>query len=198
MKQGRLTAGIIARIGVLGAVASILFYFPEIPVIGFYKLDFSTLPALLGAFAMGPVAGLVINLIKDITGLLHSSSAGVGELADLLVSGSFVVVAGLWYRHARTRKGALIGMALGTLFMALVGALTNYYIMIPFYINTMNFPEGAIIGMMAKVIPAIDSMFKLILFATIPFNLLKGIVLSLATLLLYKRLSPLLHDKEKR
>lgn len=196
MQQGRLTAGTIARISVLGAIAAILFFF-EVQIIGFYKLDLSTLPAMLGAFAMGPVAGLVITAIKNVIGLLHSSSSGVGEVADLLISGTFVVVAGMWYRRTRTRKGALIGMVLGTLGMALVGALANYYIIIPFYINVMGLPESAVIGMMSAVIPAIDDMFKLILFATVPFNLLKGIVLSVATLLLYKRLSPLLHEKRE-
>ena len=94
-------------------------------------------------------------------------------------------------------SAALIGMVLGTLSMALVGALANYYIIIPFYINVMGLPESVVIGMMSAVIPAIDDMFKLILFATVPFNLLKGIVLSVATLLLYKRLSPLLHEKRE-
>ena len=196
MQQGKLTAGTIARISVLGAIAAILFFF-EVQIIGFYKLDLSTLPAMLGAFAMGPVAGLVITAIKNVIGLLHSSSSGVGEVADLLISGTFVLVAGMWYRRTRTRKGALIGMVLGTLSMALVGALANYYIIIPFYINVMGFPESVVIGMMSAVIPAIDDMFKLILFATVPFNLLKGIVLSVATLLLYKRLSPLLHEKRE-
>lgn len=194
--QKRITTGVVARVGVLGAIAAILFYIPGIPIIGFYKLEFSALPALLGGFAMGPWAALAITFIKDVTGLLHSSSAFVGELADFLCSSAFVVVASLWYGRHKTYKGALAGMAMGVLALALMGALANYFILIPFYINQMNFAEAAIIGMMAKVIPAIDSMFKVILMATVPFNLLKGVVVSVITLLLYKRLSPFLHGRK--
>ena len=191
----KASSGTIARVGVLGAVAAILFYFPEIPVIGFYQLDFSNLPALLGGFAMGPWAGLAIVAIKDVTGLLHSTSAMVGEVADFLCSGAFVVVSALIYQRHKTYKGALAGMGAGIAVMALVGALANYYIMIPFYIGRMGFPEEQIIGMMAAVIPAVDSIFKLILLVTLPFNLLKGVVLCALTLLLYKRLSGLLHGR---
>ena len=192
---GRASAGTIARVGVLGAVAAILFYFPEIPVIGFYQLDFSNLPALLGGFAMGPWAGLTIVAIKDLFGLLHSTSAMVGELADFLCSGAFVVVSAIVYQRHKTFKGALVGMGVGIALMALVGALANYYIMIPFYIGQMGFAEEQVIGMMAAVIPAVDSIFKLILLVTVPFNLIKGVVLCVLTLLLYKRLSGLLHGR---
>lgn len=194
----KVSVGVLARIGVLGAIASLLYLWPEIPVIPpIYKLDFSTLPVLLGGFAMGPVSSLFILLIKDLTGLLHSSTMGVGELADFLCSGLFVVSACLVYRRERTRAGALKGMALGVVVMVAAGALANYFIMIPFYMKVMNFSAEAIVGMIANVIPAVDSMGKLILLATAPFNLLKGVVLCLVTLLVYKRLSPLLHGKTR-
>lgn len=186
----------MARVGVLGAIAAVLYIWPEIPVIPpIYKLDLSTLPVLLAGFSMGPVHALVVLLIKDLTGLLHTSSVGIGELADFLVSGAFVVVASLFYAKRRSFKGALIGMALGIVTMTLAGALANYYIMFPFYMGAFNMTSEAIVGMIAKTIPAVDSMWKLILLATMPFNLLKGLVLSLVTLLIYKRLSPLLHAK---
>ncbi len=194
----KVSVGVLARIGVLGAIASLLYLWPEIPVIPpIYKLDFSTLPVLLGGFAMGPVSSLFILLIKDLTGLLHSSTMGVGELADFLCSGLFVVSACLVYRRERTRAGALKGMALGVVVMVAAGALANYFIMIPFYMKVMNFSAEAIVGMIANVIPTVDSMGKLILLATAPFNLLKGVVLCLVTLLVYKRLSPLLHGKTR-
>lgn len=196
MKKGTFSAGRLARIGVLGAISAVLYYFPEIPIIPpIYKLDFSTLPALLGGFAMGPVSGLLILLIKDLTGLLHSSSLGVGELADFLMSGAFVLAASLIYRRDKTRKGALLGMALGVFAIALVGALTNYYIMLPFYITAMHMPAEAIIAAIAATVPAVDSLWKLILLATLPFNLLKGVVLAAVTFLLYKHLSPILHGR---
>ena len=194
--QRRITPGTVARVGVLGAIAAILFYFPELPGIGFYKLDFSTLPALLGGFAMGPWAGLAIVLIKDLFGLLHSSSAMVGELADLLCSASFVAVASLIYLRHKTFKGALAGMGVGIVVMAVVAALANYYIMIPFYIGQMGVPEEAVIGMMSAVIPAVDSVIKVIFLVTIPFNLVKGALLCLLTLLIYKRISGLFHGRK--
>lgn len=192
-----MTAARMARIGVLGAIAAVLFYFPEIPIIPpIFKLDFSTLPALLAGFSMGPVSGLLVVLIKDATGLMHSSSMGVGELADLLMSGVFVVAASLVYARRRSFKGALLGMLLGIVLMTLVGTLANYYIMIPFYVSAFKMSNEAIIGMVAGTIPAVDSLWKLILFATVPFNLLKGVVLCLVTMLIYKRLSPLLHVRK--
>lgn len=185
--------GYITRVAALGAIAAILFFL-EIPIIGFYKLDFSTVPALIGGFALGPVAGFIIVLIKDLVGLTHSSSFFVGELADLIMSGSFVLTASLIYRYNRTRKGALISMLWAILVMTIVGAATNYYLLIPFYINVMNFPEQAIIETIAKVIPMVNSIGGVIVMATIPFNLLKGIVLCGISFLLYKHLSPLLKE----
>ena len=183
----------IARIGVLAAVAGILFLIPGIPMFqDIYKLDFSTLPALLGAFSMGPLAGVMIVLIKDIIGCITSNSMYVGELADFLVSSALVVTASLWYQRNRTFKGALIGMSMGIVLMTIVGALANYYILIPFYVHVKGFPVEALIGMMAALVPAIDNLWEVILFITIPFNIVKGLVLCGITAVLYKRLSPLL------
>ncbi len=184
----------VTRIGVLSAAAAILFLIPGIPIFPpIYKLDFSTLPALLGGFAMGPVAGVVITFIKAAVGCITSDSQGVGELADFLVSSSLVVTASLIYRRNRTLKGALIGMVVGIVLMTIVGALANYYVLIPFYQNVMGFPVEAIVGMMKAIIPAINSLWDMILLATVPFNLIKGIVLCGITALLYKRLSRLLN-----
>ncbi len=196
-KPGFLTTAHMARIGVLGAIAAVLYVFPEIPVIPpIYKLDFSTLPALLAGFSMGPVCGLLVLLVKDVTGLFHTSTMGIGELADFLMSGAFVVAAALVYARNRSLKGALMGMSLGILTMTVMGALTNYYVLIPFYVSAFHMSEEQIIGMVAEVIPQIDSIGKLILLATVPFNLLKGLALSVVTGLIYKRLSPLLHVKK--
>ena len=184
----------ISRIGVLSAAAAILFLIPGIPIFPpIYKLDFSTLPALLGGFSLGPVAGVIIVLIKDLVGCINSDSNMVGELADFLVSSSLVLCASIWYRRDRTMKGALLGMGVGILIMTAVGALANYFVLIPFYRDAMGFPVEAIIGMMKAIIPAINSLWELILMATIPFNLIKGIVLCGITALLYKRLSSFLH-----
>ena len=191
------TTALLSRIGILGAIASVLYVFPEIPIIPpMYKLDFSTIPALLAGYSMGSIPGLLVLLIKDLVGLTHSSSLGVGELADFLMSGVFVVAASLIYQKNRSFKGALTGMLIGTAFMGIVGALVNYFIIIPFYISAFKMSSDAIIGMVAMTIPAVDSLWKLILLATLPFNLLKGLALCLIAVLIYKRLSPLLHVRK--
>ncbi len=186
----------ITLIGILAALASVLYYFPEIPVVPpIYKLDFSTLPALLGGYAVAPWAGILIVLIKDLIGLLHSSTMGVGELADFLMSGSFVLVASLIYMKARTFKGALWGCVAGIAVMTLIGAAANYWIMIPFYVKVMEFPEEAIVGLIAKTIPSVKSLGTLILYATVPFNLLKGVVISVLNLVLYRYLARFVNEK---
>ena len=185
----------ITRVGVLGAIASVLAYIPGIPIIPpIYKLDFSTVPVLLGGFSMGPLPGLCILFIKNLVSLTNTSSMGVGELADFMTGAAILIPSALVYKRSRTLKGALTGLLWGILCMVAVGAIANYFIMIPFYVNVMHMPLETILSMIAQVIPAVDSLPKLILLATSPFNLLKGVVLSLVTCVLYKRLSPILKN----
>ncbi len=199
MTRKTVSTKLIARVGVLGAIAALLFLIPGIPIVPpIYKLDFSTVPVLLGGFSLGYVPGLLILLIKDLVGLTNSSSMGVGELADFLASAAMMLTAVAIYRRFHSRRGALIGLIAGTAVMTAVAALVNYFILIPFYVAVMNMPAEAIVSMIGKVIPAVDSLPKLIAFATTPFNLLKGVVLSAITFLLYKRLSPLLKGEKKR
>ena len=187
----------LTRIAILSALAAILFYFPEIPIFPpIYKLDFSNLPALLGAFSMGPMAGVWILLIKSLTGLLHSSSAGVGELADFIMGAALIVPAAVMYRMNKTRRGALTGMLVGTLVLVVVSVLVNWKIMIPFYMGAYHMSMEGVVSLIQKVLPAVDSEWKLLMFATAPFNLIKGVVLSVLTALMYKRLSPLLHVRK--
>ncbi len=196
LKKGKqLPVQYLTRIAVLGALSVILFMI-EIPVIAFYKLDLSTLPALLGAFSMGPLPGLAILLIKDLLGMLKSSSMYVGELADFIMGAAFILPASLMYRRNKTRKTALLGMLTGTLCMIVVAILVNWKIVIPFYMSAFNMPMESIVAMAQGAMPFVDTEWKLLLCVTAPFNLLKGIVLSVLTYLLYKRLSPLLHVRK--
>ena len=182
----------LTRIAVLTALASILFLI-EIPVVAFYKLDLSNLPVLLGAFSMGPWAGLAILLLKSLIGMLHSTSMYVGELADFIMGAAMVLPAAFIYKHHKTRKNALIGMVVGTICMIVVGVLVNWQIMLPFYMTAYGMPMEAVVGMAQKAVPFVDTEWKLLLCVTAPFNLLKGVVLSVLTYVLYKHLSPLLH-----
>ena len=184
----------LTRMAILVAVASILFLI-EIPVVAFYKLDLSNIPVLLGAFSMGPLAGVIILALKSVIGLLHSSSAGVGELADFLMGAAFVLPAALIYHRNKTRKTALIGMAAGTLCMVVVGVLANKFIMLPFYMGAYHMDMDAILKF--ANVGGVDSEWKLLLLITAPFNLLKGVVLSIVTGLIYKPLSPILHARVK-
>ena len=187
----------LTRCGLLSAMAVILFYI-EIPVVAFYKLDLSTLPAILAGFAMGPLQGVAVIIVKDLVHMLGTSTACVGEIADMLMSCAFVVPASLYYRRHKDRKSAMMAMLIGSVLMVITGVLVNYYILIPAYQVLMNLPLEVIIGMGQAVFGFIDNTVKLVIFITAPFNIFKSIVLSFVTYLLYKRVSPLLHQKSGR
>ncbi len=195
MQKTRIfTTPVLTRCAILAAVASVLFLF-EIPVVAFYKLDLSNIPVMLGAFAMGPLPGLVILFLKSLIGLLHSSSAGIGELADFLMGAALLLPAAVIYYKNKTRKGALVGMAIGTVCMIVVSIFVNKFIMLPFYMGAFHMDMDAILKFAG--IAAVDSEWKLLLLVTGPFNLLKGVVLSLVTFLIYKPLSRILHEKKQ-
>ena len=187
----------LTRCGLLAAMAVILFYI-EIPVVAFYKLDLSTLPAILAGFAMGPLQGIAVIIVKNLVHMLGTSTACVGEFADILMSCAFVVPASLYYRRHKDRKSALVAMLIGSVAMVVVSVLVNYFILIPAYQVLMNLPLEVIIGMGQKVFSFIDTTVELVLAITAPFNVLKAAVLSIVTYLLYKRVSPLLHQKSVR
>ena len=188
----RFSVGVMTRIAILTAVASVLFLL-EIPIVAFYKLDLSDVPILLGAFSMGAVPGLIILALKSAIGLLHSSSAGVGELADFIMGAALVIPAALIYHRNKTRKNAVIGMIVGTLCMTVLAVLVNKFIMLPFYMGAFHMDMNGILSF--ANVAGIDSEWKLLLLITAPFNLLKGAVLCVVTGLIYKPLSPLLHGK---
>ncbi len=191
----------MTRIAALTALSAVLFLTVEIPIVAFYKLDFSNLPALLGAFAMGPLPALIILVLKTGIHLLIKglgSTMGIGDLADLIMSVAFVLPAALIYSRNKNRKSALVGMATGTLCTIVVGVLVNWLVLIPAYMAAYHMDINAIVGMATKTLPFVDTEWKLLLFVTAPFNLLKGIVISLITFLIYKPLSPILHMKTRQ
>ncbi len=195
-RKRRLNTREITTIACLAAVASILFLL-EIPVVLFYKLDFSNLPALLAMFSMGPLAGTLTLFIKSAVGLLHSTSQGVGELADFIMGLAMILPAGFIYKHNKTRRGALIGMAVGGLSATLTGVLSNLYILIPFYAAVYGMPVEQIIAMGQAAIPSIQTAWEFVLLITAPFNLLKWTAICLVGWVLYKPLSPILHGKRR-
>ena len=194
MKKNSTAVFNLTRCGILSAIAIVLFYI-EIPVVAFYKLDLSTLPAIIAGFAMGPVQGVIVIVIKNLIHMLNSGTACVGELADILMSCAYVIPASLIYRKHKNRKSALLSMVIGSVVMIIVSVLVNYFVLIPAYQILMGLPLEVIVGMGKAVWSYIDNTVKLVIFITAPFNVLKGLVLSAATFLLYKRISPLLHRK---
>jgi len=195
MKSKFFTVRSICLIAILGGLAAVVMLF-EFPLTfiapGFYKADMSEVIVLLGAFALGPVEGLIIETVKIVVNTIinGTTTAYVGELANFLVGCALVLPASLVYRFNRTRKGAFIGLAAGTAVMAAAGAAFNYYVLIP--LLTHGKIEGAV-GAGAAINPIITDLKTFVLFATTPFNLIKGVLSSAVTLLVYKRLRFVLH-----
>lgn len=196
--QGRSRFGTryIAVTGILAAAAFVLQLI-EIPVPmlmpPFIKFDFSDLPALIGAFAMGPVCGVLIELIKNLLHTFVSGSFGVGELSNFMLGAVFTGVAGLIYRHKKTRKTAVIASLAGAAAMAVISLPSNYFVVYPFYYNFM--PEEVVLGAYQAIIPSMKSVLQCLICFNVPFTLVKGLLDVLVTLLIYKKLSPILKGR---
>ena len=186
----------LTAVAVLSAVSFLLAFF-EFPVPlspSFARMDLSDLPALIGAFAYGPLAGIMTELIKNVLQLLSSSTGGVGELANLIMGSSFVGIAGLIYQAHKTKKRALAACLAGSLVMGIVAAAANYFILLPVFETFM--PLEQLIASFGAFIPFIRTKLDVVLFNAFPFNLLKGLAISMVTMLLYKRLTPVLKGRQ--
>ena len=180
----------------LGAVAAVLMYleFP-IPIMpSFVKLDVSELPALLAAYAYGPVSGIAVCLIKNLIKLPSTSTAAVGELFNFVMGALFVGVAGFVYKRSKTRRSALIGAGAGALVMALVSVPYNYFVVYPAYV--VLYQLEAIIAMYQAINPSVDGLLACLLTFNLPFTLFKGLLDAALCFLIYKPLSPILHGRK--
>lgn len=189
----RMSTHNLATMAILAAIAALLFMLEIVvfPAVPFYKLDFSNLPVLLGAFAMGPAEGVLILAIKAILGLLHTTSGGVGELADFIVGTAMVVPAGLIYHQKKSRGGALLGMLAGTVCAIIAAIFANYFIMFPAF----GITEEALVGMGSKMFAGVTSTWTFVFYITALFNLIKFVAISVVGYLIYKPLSPVLHGR---
>ncbi|MBS5926196.1 MAG: ECF transporter S component [Clostridium sp.] len=164
------------KIALLSAIAVVimLFEIPLIPLFPWLKMDLSELPVLIGAFAFGPMTGVIIEGLKILLNLLMTGSATgfVGELANFIIGVSFVVPAAMIYHRNKSKKSAIIGMIVGGLFMEVAGILANIYLLLPAF------------GMSGKI-----DIAQYIMVGLIPFNGLKAILVSAITMLVYKKLS---------
>ncbi len=184
----------------LSAVAFILMFieFP-VPMLipAFIKMDFSDLPALLGAFALGPVYGVIISFMKN---LLHivikgTSTACVGELSNFILGAIFSAVAGYIYKHHKSRKTAIIGAVAGAVAMGVLSVPSNYFVVYPAYVQFYHMPLEAILGMYQAILPSADSLIKCLILFNLPFTLVKGLLDAVLCMLIYKPLSPILHGR---
>ena len=179
-------------IALLAAVAVVLQYLefgvPFVP--SFLKMDLSDIPELIGAFIIGPMGGVVICLVKNLVHLLVSQSAFVGELSNFLLGTVFCVVAGLIYKHKKTKTTARVACLLGALAMAIVSLPINYFIVYPIYAQLFGGME-TILGLYQTILPAANTLWKALLIFNVPFTLVKGLLCSLVTMLIYKPLSRL-------
>ena len=187
----------LVQIAMLGAVAGVLMFieFP-LPFLAppFYKLDFSELPVLIGGFAMGPVAGVLIEVIKIAIHLLFkgTQTAFVGELGNLIMGCALIVPAALIYKRHKTKARAVTGLIVGIIVMTVASVFVNAYMLLPAYGAAFHLDMEVIIGMGQAIHSSINSVITFCLLTVVPFNLFKGVVVTILTLLLYKHIRKLL------
>ena len=180
----------------LVSVAFVLQYIEvSIPLVpSFLKLDFSDLPELIGAFALGPVSGVIIALIKNLLHLPFGSSMGIGELSNFILGAVFSFTAGMIYKYNKNRKGAIIGSLCGALAMAAVSVPSNYFVVYPVYAQLWAGGDmNIIINMYKAILPASDNLIKSLLIFNVPFTFVKGLVVAIITFVIYKPLSNIIY-----
>lgn len=187
----------VVCVGMLAAISTVLmlFEFP-LPFVApsFYELDFSEVPILIGAFALGPVAGVMTELVKVLLNLVinGTDTAFVGELGNFIVGCAFLIPASLIYQCRKCKKNAKLGLASGVLFMTAAAVVVNALVLLPAYSLAFGMPIQAFIDMGTAINPAIHGIWTFAFLAVAPFNLLKGLLVSVVVLLLYKHISPIL------
>lgn len=186
----------LAMTGMLSAIAFILMYLQfNVPLMpSFIAMDLSELPALIGSFALGPVSGVVICLVKNLLHLMRTSTGGVGELSNFILGAAFVFTAGIVYKKKKTKQGAMIGSLAGAVVMAVFSVFSNYFLVYPVYTNFM--PMEAIISAYQAINPHVDSLLDCLIVFNMPFTFVKGMISVIITLLIYKRLSPIIKGSQ--
>ncbi len=196
MTKSRVSVRKMTMIGMLSAVSYILMFLQfSVPLMPeFVKLDFSEIPILIGAFALGPVSGVVIALIKNILHLMNSNTGGIGELSNFLLGASFALTAGFIYKKLNTRMGAVIGAIVGAIVMGGFSILSNYYLVYPVY--TVFMPMETIIAAYQAINPRIENLLQALIVFNLPFTVFKVAVSSVITFLVYKRISPIIKGNQ--
>ena len=184
----------VSIVGISAAIATVLHLldFP-VPFLapGFYKLDFSELPVLLCGFFLGPTAAVCSEAVKILLKLLikGTSTAFVGDFANFFVGCSLALPATIWYHAHKSRYNAVIGLMVGTLTMTVLGSAFNAIYLLPKFAELYGMPLEAIIGMGSDIFPSVKDVTTFVMFCVAPLNLLKGAVISVLTMLLYKKVA---------
>lgn len=189
----------LTAIGMLSAISFVLmlldFPVPLMPT--FIKMDLSDLPALIGGLAFGPLAGMLIALIKNLLHLPMSQTAWVGEASNFILSSFFVVTAAVFYKKKKTKNMAIIGSVVGAIAMAFASIVSNYFVIYPIYSNFM--PIDQIIAAYQAIMPSVgdgtNPLLECLVIFNAPFTFVKGIFSVVITMFIYKPLSPILHGR---
>ena len=190
--EKRIDVWKLTMTAMLSAIAFVLMFLEfSVPIMPpFIKMDLSDLPELIGAFAMGPVSGVAICLIKNLLHLFMSTTGGVGELSNFILGAYFVFPAGMIYRKWKGKKSAILGASLGSFLMAAVSVISNYYIVYPVYYNFMD--KDAILTAYQAIFPGVENILQCLIVFNAPFTLVKGLFSVVITVLIYKHISPFL------
>ncbi len=192
-KEKFFTTRKMTAIGILCAMATVLmiFDFPIWFIPSFYKLDFSEIPVLIGAYAFGPATGVIMEFLKILLKLLikGTSTAFVGELANFVVGCSFIIPAAAVYAFKKTKKNAIVSCIAGTLILVVFAAVFNALYLIPAFTKFMSLDSILAKGAEKNSLVNRDSMTSFVIFAVAPLNLIKGVAVSVVTMLIYKPLS---------
>lgn len=194
MKQSSKTLTRKIAISAMLAAIGVILQMLEIPlpfIPNFIKLDFSDLPGFIGAFVCGPLAGVLITLIRNVIHIFMGSSAGIGELSNFILSASFVLTAGLIYKKMPNIKGVLIGGVAGAVIMGIVSFPVNNFIIYPLYYSVMGFPQEAILQMYQAIRPSTKSIAEALIVFNVPFTIAKGLISVIITSIIYKPLENL-------
>ena len=197
----RISTRKMVIIGMMTALATIVYYldFPVPFMPGFIKLDFSNVISLLTGFALGPVEGVIVCLLKNLIHLLIKgidTTMGIGDIFDFVTSATFVLVAALIYKKNRTKKGAVIATLVGMLAFTVISLPLNYFIVYPIYFKAYG-GEAAILGAYQKLMSSVKNIFSALCIFNLPFTFIKGLLCSLITIIIYKPLSPILKGKKE-
>lgn len=178
LKTRKIT--VIAMLAAAAFMLQLLATFMQLKVAGFLEIEFSDLPAIIGTLALGPWAGVLIELVKNLLKCTASTTGFVGEFANFVINGTFMLVAGYIYKFNKSKKGAFIALLSATLIMSFSAIVVNLFVMLPLYMPTAPY----------------EAKLALTLSTITPFNIVRGFVLSIITVLIYKKLSPIIKGKK--